>query len=236
MSNTQPKNELIYLTGLSINKKDFHQTYKHLSQDKDFENIKALLINKVARVNTQFKKDMQDNQQKKIGGYFKSLQNRFYQNGKNIGVGQIDGFIKDHMSEIALNSIISVTGDIATIIANQACPIGVSLFIDFIKTKTQDALHEPAQNLIKSNSIAQELLNEIYKSRNSVMEFLKNSESLDYFSIYLSNQSDSRGLVALASDTEPKTRFSLNYGYCDLPFYKNLFIDGIHLTFKNSFY
>lgn len=236
MSNVQPKNEIIYLTGLSINKKDFHQTYKHLSQDKDFENIKALLINKVERVNTQFKKDMQENQQQKIGGYFKSLQHRFYQNSKNISVEQMDGFIKENISEITLNSIIGVTGDIATMIANQACPIGASLFINFIKTKTQDVLHGSAQNLIESNPIAKELLDKIYESRNSVIEFLKSSESLDYFSIYLSNQSDSRGLVGLASDTESKTNFALNYGYCDLPFYKNLFIDGIHLTFKNSFY
>lgn len=233
---TQPKNEIIYLTGLSINKKDFHQTYKHLSQDKDFENIKKLLINKVKKVNTQFRIDMQKNQQNNIGGFFKFLQHKFYQNSKNIGVSQIDGFIKDNISEIVLNSIIDVTGDIATMIANQACPIGVSLFMDFVKTKTQDTIHRPAQNLVEANPIAQELMEEIYKSRASVIDFLEDSKSLDYFSIYLSNQSDSRGLVGLASDTESKTNFALNYGYCDLPFYKNLFIDGIHLTFKNSFY
>lgn len=208
-----PEDEIIYLTGMSINKKTFHTVYKNMKKDDDYHyfirNIIKYILETKLPLDFSFKSNRlnishSNNDTKAIGGM--SAQKTVNELG--ITSDKADN-ITEFLSHELLNNI----------------PAG------YLVTKglTEWYLKSFNKNLKNISLFAQNIVLDIVKSRktDSVKNFINQLEVNDFFAIYQSNQSDSRGLVPLANNTT--SDFALNYGYSDLPFYENLFVNDVFI-------
>jgi hypothetical protein len=96
-------------------------------------------------------------------------------------------------------------------------PMSSKIF-DVIGYKDKDKIYEEDIKI---------LLNDLVKKYHNTLPTYTNG---DFFSLYLSNQSDSIGLVPLAKlSHEKEMNFNITHSYCDWDFYDNKYIDHVIL-------
>lgn len=104
---------------------------------------------------------------------------------------------------------------------------GLTYFVKPVLKKMLDHITQERQILQKSNKI---LLEFIENSKKRQKEF----QIGDFFRLYLSNQSDSIGVMPLSTLGKEKG-FNFINTYCDLDYYKNMYIDSIIIHIDKEF-
>lgn len=209
-----PEDEIIYLTGMSINKKTFHKIYKFILKDQDYVNY----IDKIRTYITKSKAPLDFNI--KIGPLKSTNSDMQALATNSIGkiISMLKPIIQDNTNILPLTRLVTDVGISNIPFSYVIVKKGLDYYLkDFNKI---------ADTAIHSQDIIKELLNGLKGNRDTA-KFINELAPADFFAIYQSNQSDSRGLVPLASDTS--TDFALNYGFSDLPFYENLFINDVSI-------
>ncbi len=209
-----PDDEIIYLTGMSINKKTFHAIYNLISDDNEYDN------------SINFTKETFENLYKYINRIDNKKKESFVEKvGKNVAVTTADSAVKkwiEFLSEETLKESLKSVFPFVTIVQ-----IGLEI-IDSIKSEEANK----AQLNLDKSIFAKELLELILSEENNLISELSKLKWDDFFAIFQSNQSDSRGVSSICSGQ--KNAFVLNYGYSDKPFYENLFINSLSIKFNND--
>lgn len=189
MMKKHPPNQIIYLTGLSLNKITLHNIFKSIGSDCDFPNYLSEIH------------DILDNIKKEK----KRLLNDIFSNYETAD---------------------ELLGDILPSFPGQG------LIFKYLLNK-----YFHGNETVRSISLSGDDLIENFSNNKDILNIIKKYEALDLYSLYLSNQSDSRGVSSLASGNKKIDKcYSLNWAFADLPFYKNKFIDSVELSFNQSLF
>lgn len=213
-ANYTPKDEIIYLTGLSIDKKRLHKLFKLASTDQDFESV-------FKSTNT-YLNDLEVN---KSGKYYLSISEKIQHPVEALN----DFFYKFGFSSLG-NELLD-----ATILDEVIGFLGLKSLSIIDQLITYKA--ESVARKIKENAVGGHDFIEHFSKNKDVLEKVKAYNWSDFFSIYLSSQGDSRGVNALASGSDAVDKcYALNYGFADNPFYENTYINAVKIKCCASFY
>ncbi len=182
------KPHVVYLTGLSINKKTLNDLIRQMIVDEDMEIL--LDVSK---------------------SHIKELKNEVNK-GTNKQVASILG---------------------ALVGMKVGLPFG-GLLIGKLFEYFQNKSFRP-NDLMKNLSIASEDFIANLCIDPYIKEKIDSYANVDFFNIYLSNQSDVRGLYPLTHIGALNNQFSIGWGYADGPFYENYFINRVKISFTDEF-
>ena len=211
------KSHLVYMTGLSVDKKRMNNIVELINFDKDF---------------TYWRTDCIDEYEQIM-----SFANKFFGRLEKVTHKQISIFIEaltsvgDFVNFFEQNSVLEDMSD-----------DNVNSFFNKLrkkiesvpKTLTTQALKKfKYLDSVETYEVDREIAQQFFTNDNhqEIKEFLNG----DFFSLYLSNQSDSIGVVPLAKVSTEK-QFNLHHTYCDYDYYHNQFIDSVILKVPKSNY
>ncbi len=203
--------DLLYLTGLSIDKKSLNKTYSNIVNDvmcQEFlEDIKDLCLS-IPRPN--FVKD----------GVLDIAEGN--------AIGECYGAAKEFAIENSLpNILLGILGlDVISVISGKLTSSLLGMGINYIANKTNRRTYKGSP----FSEVFIKALVENEKIRKRIGEL----QILDFFKVYLSNQSDSRGVPAIAKMITTLPNLTTHWGYSDRPFYQNEFIDSLNITIANK--
>jgi len=195
------KANLIYMTGLSIDKNRLNDITENINYDKDY---------------SYWLKKLQTNMSNTISDTNKSL-------------GKIKGLTEKVIKKLIANFINPFDFFEDTLLANT---------VDIeANTKTQSMAEKIISPLSKIAFMQLEYFDDktlldnheyLYKLIKKYDDNVKKYTNSDFFSLYISNQSDSIGLQPLSSVSKEKS-FNIEHSYCDRPYFDNKYIDHVIL-------
>jgi len=190
INESDKKAHLVYMTGLSVDKKRMNNIVELINFDRDFTYWRKECIEEYNEITSRI--------------------NRL--------LGKLNSFT---------NKQISITIDALTSFEEF-----IDLFNDEYIEKISDANADSMFEGIR-NKMASEKLSKIFFSQAN--QNIQSYFNGDFFSLYLSNQSDSIGVLPLSKVSSQKN-FNLHHTYCDLDYYDNKFIDSVIIKVnKNNF-
>lgn len=205
------KPHLLYMTGLSIDKNRMNNITENINFDKDFSHWIEDTVNEFTKAFSL---------QNESTGLMKNFFEKKTKNAIEDLVTLkefIDLFANEYLEEISDNFIDKKIGK----------PIREK-FINLLKSgfsKIFDLIGYLDKN--EKYGSVKILFEELVKEYQKTLPALTNG---DFFSLYLSNQSDSIGLVPLAKlSHENEMNFNIAHSYCDKDFYDNKYIDHVIL-------
>lgn len=197
MSNTK-KTDLIYTTGLSIDKKRFNNITENINYDKDFS---FFLTNGISRIKKATSKIVH------MRLSFSEKEGNILDNASYIASKKFEGLITELLGIPFIgNSVKSVLGRVFDIACNEISSGGLDEYKKF---------QEKHPNQFNKVRLSDKI------------PFYRNG---DFFSLYLSHQSDSCGIAPLSKSN----KINLTHIYCDRPYYENEYIDNVILKIDNS--
>ncbi len=203
--------DLLFLTGLSIDKKSLNTAYSNIVNDvmyQDFlEDIKDICLS-IPKSS--------------------SMRESASEITKNSIISKSYDTLKESVTSDPVLSVLSpiLEFDPASAVFGKLASSILGTGINFIADKTNRRTYKGSpfsEVFIKSLVTNKEIQNKINSLQN-----------LDFFKVYLSNQSDSRGVPAIAKMITTIPNLKTHWGYCDRPFYQNEFIDSLKLTIVNK--
>jgi len=202
------KAHLVYMTGLSVNKMRMNNIVELINFDKDF---------------TYWRKDC-------IKDYDEIT------SGMNFVLRKLNKITNKQISTL-IEAVTSV-GDAVNIFDNETLENFSDANADNFFQKIRDRIASVPKTIInqafkklgyldsdEAYSIDKELAKKFFAQSNLSIETFLNG---DFFSLYLSNQSDSIGVLPLAK-LSPEKNFNLHHTYCDWDYYDNKFVDSVIL-------
>ncbi len=203
--------DLLFLTGLSIDKKSLNTTYSNIVNDimyQEFlEDIKELCLS-IPRPNL--------------------VKDSASEIAEGNAIAECYGAVKEFAIENSLPDILLaiIELDITSVISGKLTSSLLGMGINYIAHKTNRTVYEGSP----FSEVFIKALVENEKIRKRIGEL----QSLDFFKVYLSNQSDSRGVPAIAKMITTLPNLTTHWGYSDRPFYQNEFIDSLNITIVNK--
>jgi len=215
INESDKKAHLVYMTGLSVDKKRMNNIVELINFDRDFTYWRKECIEEYNEITSRI--------------------NRL--------LGKLNSFT---------NKQISITIDALTSF-EEFIDLFNDEYIEKISDANADSMFEGIRN--KMASVPKTLINHAFKKLGYLNpnEVLSDNQKLskiffsqanqniqsyfngDFFSLYLSNQSDSIGVLPLSKVSSQKN-FNLHHTYCDLDYYDNKFIDSVIIKVnKNNF-
>lgn len=193
--------ELIFLTGLSIDKKSLNNAYKNVSEDLAFhaylEDIKDICSS--TNLPSEIKK-------------------------------RVKGTTQDEASNAIAESITENASEIVKDAADLILPNAINSLLGLALRHYDEKTHN---NAITKSPFHRIFLDTLASSE-TVHNQIKKLKPLDFFNVYLSNQSDIRAVPAIGKMVSQRQGLRTHWGFCDRPFYANQFIDTIELEIKNN--
>lgn len=227
-----PEDEIIYLTGMSINKKLVQKVYSHISTDKDYD----VFLKNIDVLFSTYKPNFASSSEynKRIES-FKKIENTVGTNIQNIMDNSVNWTISYFLIITASITNIEELKFLFTLLAglSNILSFGSNTY-EFLRIEEHQIRYgKNKNNSLDKNSIfiPNELINEVLLDKQDRIKCLDWS---NFFAIYQSNQSDSRGVSSLASGDNEDV-FSFSYGYADSPFYSNLFINNVTVELSPCF-
>lgn len=195
------KTDLIYATGLSIDKKRFNYITENINYDKDFTSLLERNLRKIKTATSrvvQFKVSLHENET----------------------TSEMASFLAEFISEVyATASALPVFG--RKVVKPVSGKI-ISVVADFLS----EGGDSNRQELEQTNPT---LFNKTIDKK------IPNYTNGDFFSLYLSHQSDACGVAPISKISDSKG-IDLTHIYCDRPYYENEYIDHILLKVDNRIF
>lgn len=224
--NEIPVNEIIYLTGMSINKKTVQKVYGHISQDPCYDILISETkdaINKLKEIHNA------EDRAKKFKEIVGKAPEEVFGNIETIFIDTSLILAATALTSVGVPGLIAALAIIQKLghVVGFKLPI-TSFFKKMKKQKKKKFINNEAskQNIIHFTSDILECIVK-YGDANKILWS-------DLFAIYQSSQSDVRALNSLASG-DNSCRYALNYAYADLPFYNNLFVNNAIISLSPQF-
>jgi hypothetical protein len=208
------ENEIVILTGLSIDKKRLNEAYSEASADKVF---------------AAYLKEIKD----------KTLPNYFPITINDEVKGNFSGVVADKFKELAngaafLKAILGESG--LTQVVESILTGGTGSLFKFAFAKSYEAIREANKYNVKNESAFwDDFLNKVVNDK-TIRPLITESKPVDFFNVYLSNQSDARAVPAFSKLAVQKDRPKLDshWAYSDRPFYQNEYINYVVVTVESS--
>ncbi|MBU0656044.1 MAG: hypothetical protein KJ914_13070 [Gammaproteobacteria bacterium] len=214
-------NEIVFVTGLSVDKKTLNELYSNITDDKIFSEYLAE-IKRICLSKTYDHGYMDLIKEGLIGRSIDSAKEIKIKTIKNTcnenNDFNISDFLKNSIGDHGESLLSTYTGSL------------VGKVMKFLSEKWS----KESGGKILDESIFYDNFERIILSNSFILNQIKNSRPVDYFNIYLSNQSDARAVPAVSKLISQRDSLKTHWAYCDRPFYKNKFINYIKINFNND--
>ncbi len=210
MKSENEKAHLLYLTGLSVDKQRMNNITENINFDKDFTY-------------------WLDKTQKKFNAIV-SPQNQKLQKGESLtryGLKKVLTFGTDDLVDIGSSILGTVVEDELNDKIDEKAENSIDRVIKPVSSFVFKIFGLEDDECIKNNH------NFLYQIIQKMKDKYTNYHNGDFFSLYLANQSDSIGLIPLATIADDK-KFNIEHAYADWDYYDNKYIDHIVLKVKKS--
>ena len=210
-NNNNSRPHLVYMTGLSVNKKFLNEIAENINFDKDF---------------TYWRSEVQKELNQSVSKLVELLST-----GKKFTNNQIDLIINALTDISELVNLFPKNTSLESISDNE-----INSFFDNVR----NGLSKPVKSLLgKVFKVLGDNTEDFNQILNLKKLFDKNINNIkfnnsDFFSLYLSNQSDSIGLIPLAQISNAKS-FKFMNSYCDWDFFENKYVDHIVLKIDREY-